>query len=104
MKIDLSLPAFSVTALCQVKLEAALPSGTPCEIYYARAPDGVERDVRVYVIGQASADAGDDVGVVLGFLCPEAHRDALMQDAHIELRRGTQVLASGRVILCAQRA
>lgn len=103
MPIDLRLPAFSFTALCQVKLEASFPSGVPCEIYYAHAPDGVERDVRAYVIGAASADTGGEVGIVLGFLRPEAHRDALRSGDRIELRRGTQVIASGEVISRALR-
>lgn len=103
MQINLRLPSFSFAALCQVKLEVSLPSETPCEIHYPRAPDGVERDVRAYIIGQASASAGDEVGVVLGFLRPEAHRDTLKQGDLIELRRGAQLVASGEVILRAHR-
>lgn len=103
MRVDLRLPAFSFTALCHVRAEALLPSGTPCELHYVGAPDGLDRDVRVYVVGGESASMGEEAGLVLGFLKPEAHRDRLKQGTHIELRRGPQLIAVGDVVVCGLR-
>jgi hypothetical protein len=48
----------------------------------------LDRDVRLYVVADESVASGEEAGLVLGFLKPEAHRDKLKQGTHIELRRG----------------
>ncbi len=103
MRVDLRLPAFSFTALCHVRAEALLPSGTQCELHYAGAPDGLDSDVRAYVVGHESVAIGEETGLVLGFLEPESHRDKLKQGVHVELRRGSQLIAVGEVVVCGLR-
>jgi hypothetical protein len=103
MPVDLRVPAFSFVALCQVHVATRLPSGTPCELHYAGGPEDLDRDVRAYVVGQESASAGEDVGVLLGFLRPEAHRDRLNQGVRVDLKRGDQLVASGEVVVCGRR-
>jgi len=103
MRVDLRLPAFSFLVLCQIRAETVLPSGTPCELNYLGAPEGLDSDVRVYVVGQEAVAMGEEAGVLVGFLNAQAHHHTLKCGTHVELRRGAQRIATGDVIACGLR-
>ena len=103
MKLDIRSPAFSFLVVCHVRFEAPLPSGTPCELHYDGSPEGLDHDVRAYVIGRDMGPMGEDGAVMLGFLNPEAHRYTLKGGNSIQLRRGSQVIAVGEVVALGAR-
>ena len=110
---DFSYPAFAFLAVCSIRFKAAAAgigtlgpflSDYRCQLRYRDEPEGAWGvDARVYFIGQAAANPGDEVAVVLAFLDWERERARCHVGGQFELREGANTTATGVVMAIASR-
>lgn len=100
---DFSKPGFSFVALCSIRFNSAAEGGHAgpfrsdyrCQFRYM--DDQQLYEVRVYFVGQQTANEGEEFPVILAFLDWEQQRDRCRVGTRFDLREGGMVTAKGLV-------
>ena len=102
---DFSKPAFGFVALVSLEIEVAgsrkIRSDYRCQLRYSG--DARAFEVRVYLVGSDSAEAGAPVPALLAFLDPTEHQQRCKFRTRFELAEGEIITAKGVVEAVATR-
>jgi hypothetical protein len=105
MEPDFAAPAFSFFALGRVRFFAASEGGVTgpiqsnlrCQLRVSARGDEPMVDVRVYLVGNSSADIDVETSVILAFLDWKSAAKWCVSGVQFELCMGRRAIASGTV-------